>query len=129
MTQPTTSHQVQTGDADKNVVSEEAVLPPLAAIQQGYEEAKATIIDPSRAPLNWVHDPANPHPDTEEIDADAVLPPVPHDATPPTEAMSVAAKQLAEQPVTGSAPSPGHASPRTGTSLALQRWWRAFWTP
>jgi len=129
MTQPTSTEQTQDGDAVQNFVVDDAAAPPLAAIQQGYEEAKASIIDPSRAPLNWVHDPADPHPATEEIDVDAVPPPVPHDATPPTEAMSVAAKQLAEQPLTGAGASPAHASPRTADFLGLRRWWRAFWTP
>jgi hypothetical protein len=129
MTQPTTSHQIRTGDSDANVVSDEAVLPPLAAIQQGYEEARASIIDPASAPLNWVHDPADAHPDTEAIDVDALPPPVPHDATPPTEAMTVAAKHLAEQQILDEASLPAKSSPRTGDLLGLRRWWRAFWTP
>jgi hypothetical protein len=128
MTHPTTSRQAQTGD-DPNVASAEAVLPPLAAIQQGYEEARACIIDPDRAPLNWVHDPENPHPATEEIDVDAVPPPVPHDPTPSTEAMTVAAKQLAEQQLLDEAALPAQTSPRTADFLGLRRWWRAFWTP
>ena len=110
MTQPTTSQPAQTGD-DANIASADAVLPPLAAIQQGYEEARAWIIDPTRAPLNWVHDPDNPHPDTEEIDLDAVPPPAFHDPTPDTEAMSVAAKYLAEQQALGEAASPAETSP------------------
>ena len=128
MTHPTTSQQAQTGDAP-NVASAEAVLPPLAAIQQGYEEARACIIDPDRAPLNWVHDPENPHPPTEEIDVDAVPPPTLSNPTPDTEAMSVAAKYLAEQQALGEESAP--AQPPTGGafSASVRRWWRAFWTP
>ena len=37
------------------------------------------------------------YPATEEIDVRALKPPVAHNATPPTEAMSIAAKFLAEQ--------------------------------
>jgi len=102
---------------------------PLTAIQQGYEEARASIIDPTGAPLNWIHDPANPHPATEEIDVDAVPPPVPHDATPATETMSVAARQLAEQGLPGQAAALAPTSPGAAGLTRLQRWWRAFWTP
>jgi len=127
-TQPTTGHHVESGGSDANVVSDEAVLPPLAAIQQGYEEARASIIDPTHAPLNWVHDPADPYPDTEAIDVDAVAPPVPRDATPPTEAMSVAAKHLAELQAMAEESAPAHTA-RSSDLLGLRRWWRAFWTP
>ena len=127
MTHPTSTEQAQGGDADKNFVIDDAAAPQLAAIQQGYEEARASIIDPTRAPLNWIHDPADPHPDTEAIDVDAVPPPVPNDPTP-TEAMSVAAKHLAEQQLIDEAALPAHASARLPV-FSLQRWWRAFWTP
>jgi hypothetical protein len=127
MTHPTSTDQAQGGDGGGNFVIDAAAAPQLAAIQQGYEEARASIIDPARAPLNWIHDPADPHPDTEAIDVDALLPP-PHDATPPTEAMSVAAKQLAEQQALGE-PAPAPAPTRTADFLGLRRWWRAFWTP
>jgi hypothetical protein len=129
MTQPTSAEQAQGGDAVQNFVIDDAVAPQLAAIQQGYEEARASIIDPTRAPLNWVHDPADPHPATEEIDVDAVPPPVPHEATPDTEAMSMAAKHLAELEAMGEEASPTGTSVRTSDPLGLRRWWRAFWTP
>lgn len=129
MTHPTSTDQAQGGDAVQNFVIDDAAAPPLAAIQQGYEEARASIIDPTRAPLNWVHDPADPHPDTEEIDVDSVPPPAPHDATPPTEAMSVAARHLAERQAFGEAAPPVPTSMRTTDFLGLRRWWRAFWTP
>jgi len=128
MTHPTTSQQAQTGDAP-NVASAEAVLPPLAAIQQGYEEARACIIDPDRAPLNWVHDPENPHPATEAIDLDAVPPPALSNPTPDTEAMSLAAKYLAEQQALGEEEARADTSPRATVSSGVRRWWRAFWTP
>ena len=77
----------------------------LAAIQHRYEEAKAVL-----------HDPA--YPLTEEIDADAIRPPVPHDVTPPTEGMSAAARLLAQESVTERGrPSAAVAGPR--------RWWQA----
>ena len=129
MTHPTSTEQTQGGDAVENFVIDDAAAPQLAAIQQGYEEARASIIDPTRAPLNWVHDPADPHPDTEAIDVDAVPPPVPHDATPPTEAMSMAAKHLAELQAMGEEAPPAHRSTRPADVLGLRRWWRAFWTP
>jgi hypothetical protein len=129
MTHPTSTEQAQDGDAVQNFVIDDAAAPELAAIQQGYEEARASIIDPTRTPLNWVHDPADPYPATEAIDVDAVPPPVPHDATPPTEAMSVAARQLAEQQAVGEAADPAQASTRAADPFGLRRWWRAFWTP
>jgi hypothetical protein len=128
MTNPTSTDHTQDGDAVENFVVDDAAAPQLAAIQHGYEEARASIIDPSDAPLNWVHDPANPHPDTEEIDVDAVPPPAAHDEPPPTEAMSVAAKYLAEQQASG-AWSPAHAPAHRARAFDLRRWWRAFWTP
>jgi uncharacterized protein (DUF1800 family) len=89
-----------------NAVSTTAVdTSELAAIQHRYEEAKAVL-----------HDPA--YPLTEEIDADAIRPPVPHDATPPTEGMSTAARLLAQEAVTERRrPSAAAAGPR--------RWWQA----
>ena len=128
MSHPTTSQQAQTGD-EPNVASADAVLPPLAAIQQGYEEARASIIDPTRAPLNWIHDPENPHPATEEIDVDAVPPPALRNPTPDTEAMSVAAKYLAEQQALGEETAPAQRSTGGALSAGVRRWWRAFWTP
>jgi hypothetical protein len=129
MTHPTSTDQAQDGDAVENFVIDTAAAPQLAAIQQGYEEARASIIDPTRAPLNFVHDPASAYPATEAIDVDAVPPPVPHDAIPATEAMSVAAKHLAEQQALGEAAPPPETSARTADPFGLRRWWRAFWTP
>jgi hypothetical protein len=128
MTQPTSTEQAQDAENVDNFVVDEAA-PHLAAIQQGYEDAKASIIDPTRAPLNWVHDPADPYPDTEAIDLDAVPPPVSDDAHPSTEAMSVAAKHLAEQQALEELGLPAPAFSGAGDVLGLRRWWRAFWTP
>jgi hypothetical protein len=60
---------------------------------------------------------------------DALPPPVAPDATPPTEAMSVAAKCLTEQQVAGESAAPPVTSTRAADSFGLRRWWRAFWTP
>ena len=129
MTQPTSTDRDRGGDAAENFVIDHAAAPQLAAIQHGYEQARASIIDPTREPLNWVHDPADPYPRTEAIDVDAVPPPLPQDATPPTEAMSVAAKHLAEQQALEEAAASAQSSPRAADPLGLRRWWRAFWTP
>ena len=93
MTQPTTQ---------PTTTEPEPAAPGLAAIEESYEQAKASIIDPQPAPLNWVHDPDDPHPPTEAIDVDAALPPVPGEAA--------------------------EGAPRTRDPLGLRRWWRAFWT-
>lgn len=73
--------------------------PQLAAMQHNYEGARAFIaglVGSSRDPAQ--HD-AEPHPDTEAIDIRLVKPPAACEATPPTAAMSVAARFLAEQPI------------------------------
>jgi hypothetical protein len=105
MTQPTRAEQTQGIESAENFVIDHAAVPQLAAIQHDYEEARASIIDPTRAPLNWVHDPADPCPETEAISVDTVPPPIPGEELPPTTS--------------------------TGTTdfLGLRRWWRAFWTP
>jgi hypothetical protein len=95
-------------EAVEDVAGADIAAPELAAIQNRYEEAKAVIIDPG-SPL---------YPATEAIDVHAVMPPVPHAATPPTEAMSTAARLLAEELVTEEArPSAVSPGPR--------QWWRA----
>jgi hypothetical protein len=111
MTQPTRAEQTQGDESEENFVIDDAAAPQLAAIQQDYEEARASIIDPTRAPLNWVHDPADPYPETEAIGLDAVPPPIPDDAHAPTEDL------------------PATTSTGTTDFLGLRRWWRAFWTP
>ena len=59
----------QPGDGDTDA-------PVLDAIQHRYEEAKASIIDPSRAPSATSSDGDEPLPETEGIDL-RTLPPVP----------------------------------------------------
>lgn len=104
MTRPTSTDQAHDGDTVENFVID-AAAPQLAAIQQGYEEARASIIDPTREPLNWVHDPADPYPATEAIDVDAVPPPLP------------------------TARPPQSSTLRATPFGLLRRCWRAFWTP
>ena len=71
----------------------------LAAIQHRYEEARANIAGLSEGLWNAAQDLTDPHPDTEAIDIRLVQPPTAYTATtPPTTAMSVAARYLAEQP-------------------------------
>ena len=65
MTQHPSTEQTQGDESVENFVIDYAAAPQLVTIQQDYEEARASIIDPTRAPLNWVHDPADPYPDTE----------------------------------------------------------------
>jgi hypothetical protein len=71
----------------------------LAAIQHRYEEARANIARLSDGLWDAAEDLTDPHPDTEAIDIRLVQPPTAHAATtPPTTAMTVAARYLAEQP-------------------------------
>ena len=83
MTDPTVTHRFQDNravettraDGRRGDVAGAAAVPRLAAIQQGYEEAKAGIVDPMRA---RAEDDADPLPATEKIDIRQVaLPAVP----------------------------------------------------
>lgn len=83
MTDPTVTHRfqdnraVETARADGwgGEVAGSVAVPRLAAIQQGYEEAKAGIVDPMRT---CAADDADPLPATEKIDIRQVaLPAVP----------------------------------------------------
>jgi hypothetical protein len=75
------------------------IAPALAAIQHRYEEARANIAGLSDGLWDAAEDLTDPHPDTEAIDIRLVQPPTAYPATtPPTTAMSVAARYLAEQP-------------------------------
>jgi hypothetical protein len=75
------------------------VAPGLAAIQHRYEEARAHIARLSDGLWDTAEDLTDPHPDTEAIDIRLVQPPTALAATtPPTTAMTVAARYLAEQP-------------------------------
>ena len=127
----------------------DTAAPQLAAIQQGYEEAKACIAGQAGSSGHGERPDADPHPDTQAIDIRPVEPPAACEATPPTTAMTVAARFLAERPlldgtaarVNPSGPTPeGH----TATSQDVQashldtqapvdarrprRWWRAVRT-
>ena len=83
----TRTHQLH----DNTAVDPETASTYLAAIQIGYEEAKAGIMEPA----NFVSDVA--FPGTEKIDITEVgLPAVPAEVSG-TEAMTVAARRLAEQ--------------------------------
>jgi hypothetical protein len=128
MTQAMAITQTQDGEAVDGAGADSAAS-HLAAIQHSYEEARACIVDPSRTPSYPAQDCVDAYPDTEAIDLDAVLPPVPLNAAPPTDSMSVAARYLAERQVvegmgwqaTGSGPG-GDDSPVPAGS----RWWRAI---
>ena len=87
---PTTRiHQLH----DNRAVDPETASTHLAAIQIGYEEARAGIIEPA----NFVSDEVAAFPGTEKIDVTSFgLPAVPAGESG-TEAMTVAARRLAEQ--------------------------------
>jgi hypothetical protein len=81
------------------------IAPGLAAIQHRYEEARANIARLSDGLWDAAEDLTDPHPDTKAIDISLVQPPTAYTATtPPTAAMSVAARYLAEQPEDESRP-------------------------
>jgi hypothetical protein len=95
--QGTTVEKGQAGEAQE-APGGELIAPGLAAIQHRYEEARANIAGLSDGLWDAAQDPTDPHPDTEAIDIRLVQPPTAYTATtPPTTAMSVAARYLAEQ--------------------------------
>jgi hypothetical protein len=122
LTDPTVIHRFE--DNEAAVQAAEAV-PHLADILRSYEEAKANIADPAPS---WPADEGEAFPGTEKIDVRTVgLPAVP-EGTKGTEAMSVAARFLAEQLVREDghgaggiqpAPAQGPASPEP------RGWWRS----
>jgi hypothetical protein len=147
MTQPQAVEERQGG---KTV---EIAAPQLAAIHTSYEEARACIAGLASSSGRAAQDVTDPQPDTEAIDIRMVKPPAVHEATtPPTTAMSVAARFLAEQPNFEGVRSPADASgprpqrheascPREGDMQAPhlrtgrpvvahrpRRWWRAIRT-
>ena len=129
MTHTMATKKIQDGGAVDGAAGADAATSHLAAIQHSYEEARACIVDPSRSPSYPAQDCIDAYPETEALDVDAVLPPVPENPTPPTESMSVAAKSLAERLVvedegwqaTGRGPVSDDAAGPTGS----RRWWRA----
>jgi hypothetical protein len=122
LTDPTVIHRFEDNEA---AVQAAEAAPHLADILRSYEEAKANIVDPAPA---WPADEGEAFPGTEKIDVRTVgLPAVP-EGTKGTEAMSVAARFLAEQLVRehghgadGSQPAPaqGPAAPEP------RGWWRS----
>jgi hypothetical protein len=106
--------EAQHGGTVEGVADADTAAPNWAAIQDGYEQAKANIVDP--------------FPDTEKIDVRAVQPPAPTGSLPGTEAMSVAARSLAELLVVEGAASPARGpAPATASPVASHRrrgWWR-----
>ena len=85
----------------------EIAAPQLTAIQHSYEQARACIT--GLAPSSWraTKDVTDPFPDTEAIDIRMVKRLGVREATtPPTTAMSVAARFLAERPIIDAVRSP-----------------------
>jgi hypothetical protein len=99
----------------------------MAAIQHGYETARACIIDPAR-PSWYSAEDSDAYPDTEEIGVHAVKPSLVTHALPGTEGMSVAARLLAEQMTWGGlqAPTRGFRSRPARVPPARGRWWRGM---
>ena len=138
MTNPTVIHRFQDNQAVADAQDGEAVegeagadtaAPHLAAIQDSYEAAKANIVDP--APV-WPSpaDDDEPFPATEKIDGRMVMLPSVPDEAAGTEAMSVAARLVAEQLALEEAASPasGPVEPEapSGAVPRRRRWWRAI---
>ncbi len=125
MTHPTATHRFQ----DNEVADADTAAPNLAAIQDSYEAAKANIVDPA-PPWPSAADDDEPFPETELIDGRMVMLPSVPDGSSGTEAMSVAARFLAEQqaleearpPVTDSEPGPERAAATPGR----RGWWRGI---
>jgi hypothetical protein len=138
MTHPMAVEERQDDEALGELDGDESAGPLLAAIQHSYEEAKACIDGLARSPLPATPDGTEPHPGTEKIDLRLVtLPAVPPASAPPTAAMSLAARVVAEQPVSGGVghqervaragqDSPGHAvTPRrrrATVAAVISRW-------
>ena len=131
MTQATATTQIQDGEAVDEAGADTAAS-HLAAIQYSYEDARACIVDPSRSPSYPAQDCVDAYPETEALEVDSVLPPVPHNPTPPTESMSVAARSLAEQMAVedGSSQTTEGARafllPASAAPTSSRRWWRAI---
>jgi hypothetical protein len=103
MAQPVEEHQ--------DGMTVEIGAPQLVAIQHGYEEARACIAGLARSSWHAAEDLADPYPDTEAIDIRMVKRlAVPEATTPPTTAMSVAARFLAERPLSDGVPSSAEAA-------------------
>ena len=123
------------GAEAEDVASGDIVAPQLADIQQSYEQARASIAGLAGPSRHSAENVTDPHPDTEAIDLRQAKPPVvEEEETPPTTAMSVAARHLAERPVVDGGCSPAKANgPRADRSTDLpggaqpsRRWWHAI---
>lgn len=98
MTHPVAVEELQ-NEAVAEVYGDEIAEPLLAALQSTFDEAMACLDDLARS---WSGDPEpiDPHPRTQKIDVRLIEPPVVADAgTPPTRAMSLAARCMAEHPL------------------------------
>ena len=119
MTHPGPIHVFHGNEAVDPAVAEVAA-PLLAAIQHGYEQAKACIVDPSRSPSTAGED-ESAFPGTEAIDLrTAALPavPAPEPGTTPL--------ILAPRPPAPAA-SPTAGEPAGAAAPAGQRgWWRSL---
>ena len=119
-----TVEEGQRGKAIEQGSGGDIAAPQLAAIQRNYEEARAYIAGLAYSSWHGAQDVTDPYPDTEEIDIRLVKPPAVHDAsTPPTTAMSVAARFLAERPVIEEVRSPeNQRGPRSEPHAASRTW-------
>jgi hypothetical protein len=128
LTKPPVIHRFQDNDAVAGPMGGDTAAPHLAAILHSYEEAKANIVDPAPAWPSPADD--EPFPATEKIDGRMVMLPSVPDEAAGTEAMSTAARVVAENlaleemgpPATSSDPGPerGTASP------GRRGWWRSL---
>jgi hypothetical protein len=103
------------GDAVEGMARADIAVPHLVAVQRRYEEAGAHIVTPAPSSSHSTPSSSDRYPETEEIDVRALKPPVAHIATPPTEAMSLAAILLAERSVIEEMRS--SASAQTGAAV------------
>ena len=121
MTHPMAVEELLDDKAVEELAGDEIALSLLAAIQHSYEEAKACIDDPDRSSWPATPDGTEPHPGTEKIDLRLVKPPaVRAVTTPPTAAMSLAARVVAEQPVSDGVGSSAASGPQRHTASAPQ---------
>lgn len=110
MTHPMAVEELQHDEAVVERYGDEIALPLFVAIQLTFEEAMASIDDIARSSPSAAPGGAEPHPRTEKIDLRLVKPPaVPEAPLPPTTAMSLAARCLAEHPVGRAACPPAAA--------------------
>ena len=126
MTDPTVLHRFENNAAVAGSPAvADRVEPHLAAIQRSYEEAKSNIVDPAPS---WpsAADEGEAFPGTEKIDVRTIgLPAVP-DGSSGTEAMSVAARRLAEQLAAEDEEPPVRRTGQAPASAEPRGWWRSI---